>query len=71
MKAPSEMKKCPFCGNTAKEEFSIHMQTRIIGSMGVTVFNAVCSCGAMGPDSCSMEEAVRRWNRRTKGDDSL
>jgi hypothetical protein len=32
--------------------------------MELLVFNAACSCGAMGPDADSTEEAVERWNRR-------
>jgi hypothetical protein len=60
MKAPGEMDRCPFCGNTAKEEFGVHKETRRIGSAKFWVYNAVCSCGATGPDSRSKEEAVRR-----------
>jgi Lar family restriction alleviation protein len=62
--AKAELKPCPFCGNDNKEEFAFFSEQRSISGKRRTVYNAACSCGAMGPDGHTKEEAVERWNRR-------
>jgi Lar family restriction alleviation protein len=56
-------RECPFCRNIHEEEFAIHRETRNIGGAR-EIYQVCCSCGAMGPDGETREEAVELWNRR-------
>jgi Lar family restriction alleviation protein len=58
-----QMKPCPFCGNTNKDEFAIHSHIHN-HYRDLVIYNACCSCGATGPDMDTKEEAVERWNKR-------
>jgi Lar family restriction alleviation protein len=57
------MLSCPFCGNTNKDEFAIYSNIRNL-YRDLVIYNACCSCGAMGPDADTKEEAVGKWNKR-------
>jgi hypothetical protein len=58
MQAEHEFGKCPFCGNTAREEFAVRYEDRGIGVIKHRVYNARCSCGAAGPDADTPEGPV-------------
>jgi Lar family restriction alleviation protein len=64
MHEENELKACPFCGNTYKEEFAIRTTDLSIGDTAFNRINVCCSCGAQGPDGDTQEEAIARWNRR-------
>jgi Lar family restriction alleviation protein len=68
MQAENELAKCPFCGNTRKEEFAIHITDMSIGDTAFNRINVCCSCGARGPDGETKEEAIAAWNRRRGGE---
>jgi hypothetical protein len=66
MQAKDKLNRCPFCGNDNKDKFVVFVDN---GSMVETdekwkVFNIRCSCGAMGADGHTREEAIERWNNR-------
>lgn len=58
---------CPFCGMTDPEELGIlrrALPPLMRGYRETVVYNGACSCGAMGPDASSRDEAAAAWNRR-------
>jgi Lar family restriction alleviation protein len=58
--------KCPFCGNTDQDEFAIHKEWRQLPTIpAFWNYNVICSCGAMGPDADTKEEAEVLWNKRS------
>ena len=61
----SRLKACPFCGNTSEEEFSIYSETRVLSPDNMyKSLRVSCSCGAMGSDGDSTENAIEEWNKR-------
>lgn len=53
---------CPFCGTWDEEEEQAILETLNDAKTAIVNWNVVCSCGAMGPDADSREEAISRWN---------
>lgn len=60
----NELQQCPFCGMKAQEELDIFQHDFTFRGETRKLYNAACSCGAMGPDSDTPEQARERWNSR-------
>ena len=63
-----ELKRCPFCNGTAKEEF---VARGILGSNQKTyTFWIECiQCGATGKKSDKKRWAIKAWNKRSKSNE--
>jgi Lar family restriction alleviation protein len=57
-----ELKPCPFCASTDLREREHYIQHAVNGHHEWTV--NCYNCGAVGPNSLSIDDARRMWNMR-------
>ena len=52
--------ECPFCGDGSEKKFEVKTPP---DPKSLLLFAVVCTCGARGPFSDTLEGAVDSWNR--------